>query len=168
MRIAVLCLMLVTGAPLVATAQQEPSPLLPDARPGDRLTVTTGSGATFRGRLLEQTADAVVLRSDGRERAIARGEIERVTERRNRFLLGPLIGLAAGLAAGMPLKTRFDNEAANGDALLALCVGLGVATGVVIDLTNGTDRTIYSRRTVSRLQLHPARRGAGLRWTLEW
>jgi len=166
----VLLSLLLTGAPLVASAQEPRATLVPDARPGDRLTVTTGSGARFGGRLIAETPDAVVLRSGGGERSIARGDIERVTRRHNRFVFGPLIGLGAGLGVGLPLKTRFDNEGGNGDALLALCVGLGLATGTVIDLTNGADRTIYERRpkTVNRLQLRSIKRGAAIEWSRVW
>jgi hypothetical protein len=170
MRTVTLCLILLTGLPLVARAQGNGASLLPEARPGDRLTITTRSGARFSGRLIAETPDAVVVRSGGSERSIARTDIERVTRRQDRFLFGPLIGLGAGLGVGLPLKRRFDNENANGDALLALSVGLGLATGVVIDLTNGRDRTLYERRprSVHRLQLRTIPRGAALEWSRAW
>lgn len=170
MRTVTLCLVLLTGLPLVARAQGNSASLLPEAQPGDRLTITTSNGARFSGRLIAETPDAVVVRLGSSERSIARTDIERVTRRQNRFLLGPLIGLGAGLGAGLPLKKRFDNEAANGDALLALSVGLGLATGVVIDLTNGCDRTLYERapRSVHRLQLRTIPRGAAIQWSRAW
>jgi hypothetical protein len=145
MRITSICLAVLIGVPGFAGAQQ-PGPLLPeDSRTGDRLTVTTASGTRFSGRLLLDDAGALVLRSAGHERIIAHTEVVRVNRRRNRFLFGPLIGLGVGLAVGLPLKTRFDNEAANGDGWLGLMVGLGVGIGSLVDLLNGSDRTIFSR-----------------------
>jgi len=87
---------------------------------------------------------------------------------RNRVLLGPLTGLGGGLAAGLPLRTRFNNEGDNGDAWLALMVGLGAGFGTVADLFNGSTQTIYSRGPDAsvRLQLIPVRGGLGVgaRW----
>jgi hypothetical protein len=164
-----LCFVLLT-VPLAARAQGNSASLLPEARPGDRLTITTSGGARFSGRLITETPDALVLQSRGTNQSVPRTDIERVTRRQNRFLFGPLIGLGAGLGVGLPLKRRFDNENANGDAWLALSVGLGVATGVVIDLTNGTDRTLYERRarTVNRLRVRSTRRGAVIEWFRAW
>lgn len=170
MRTVMLCLVLLTGLPLVARAQGHSASLLPHAQPGDRLTITTSTGARFSGRLIAETPDAVVVRSGDTERSIARTDIERVTRRQNRLLFGPLIGLGAGLGVGLPLKKRLDNEGANGDALLALSVGMGLATGVVIDLTNGRDRTLYERRarSVHVLQLRTTARGAAIEWSCAW
>jgi hypothetical protein len=161
MRIVSICLALLVGL-AVSPAAQEPGRLLPkDARAGDRLTVTTASGKRFSGRLLVDEAGALVLRSGGRERTVAHAEVVGVDRCRNRFLFGPLIGFGAGLAAGLPLKSRFDNEAANGDAWLGLMLGLGVGMGSVVDLFNGSERTIYSRdaRARAAFQVTPTRSG---------
>lgn len=134
-----------------SAGDQETARLLPaDARTGDRLTVVTASGTRFSGRLLRDDAGALALRSGGRERTIPHADVVRVDRRRNRFLFGPLIGLGGGLAAGLPLKSRFDNEGANGGAWLGLMVGLGVGVGSVIDLLNGSERTIYIRPPAKR------------------
>jgi hypothetical protein len=150
MRALTVCLALLVGAPTLAHGQQSGSLLRSEARPGDRLTVTTAGGAEFSGRLMLDNAGELVLRSNDRTQAIAHADVVRVERRRNRFLFGPILGLGAGLAAGLPLKRRFDNEGANGDALLALSVGLGVGLGTVIDLFNGSQRTIYSRGQAPR------------------
>jgi hypothetical protein len=170
MRVLVVFLLLVLGAPIAAAAQGSGSILPPDSKPGDRVTVTTTSGARLEGRLVTDGAGALVLRANDRERPIAHDEIGRVTRRHNRFLFGPLIGLGAGLAIGLPIKKRLDNEGADGDALLALFVAIGVGTGTAMDLANGSDRTIYARRPapVSGLQVRALRGGATVGWRLAW
>ena len=165
MRIAPICVALLIAFPALAGAQQ-PSSLLPkDSKAGDRLTVTTASGTRLSGRLVADDRGSLVLRSGSRERTIAHSEVIRVDRRHNRFIFGPLIGLGGGLAAGLPLKTRFDNEGGNGSAWLGLMVGLGVGVGSVIDLFNGSDRTIYSRSSGSSTSIHvvPARSGVAVR-----
>jgi hypothetical protein len=170
MRAPLICLVLITGVPFAAVAQQAGSILPSDVETGDRLTVTTTNGTRLTGRLVSDAGGALVLRADDRDRRFAHGEIGRVTRRHNRFLFGPLIGLGAGLAIGLPFKKRFDNEGANGDALLALFVGIGVGTGTAMDLVNGSDRTIYARQPspVSGLQIRSRRGGASVVWRIAW
>ena len=170
MREALVCLALVLWTPIVAAAQAGGLMRPPGSALGTRVTVTTTTGEQFRGRLLEDAGGALVLQSGGGERRIPHLAVERVTRRHNRFLFGPLIGLGAGLAVGMPLKRRWDNEGGNGDAWVKLFVGIGVATGTVMDLANGRDRTIYARQPgpVSRLQILPVSRGATARWAISW
>ena len=171
MRGSLVCLALLLGAALAANAQSAESILPPNASVGDRLAVTTTGGERFSGRLVTDSDGALVIRlSNRREQTIAHDQIERVTRRHNRFLFGPLIGLGAGLAIGLPAKTRFENEGVDGRLALSWVVGTGVAIGTVIDLVNGSDRTIYERKSgaVTGLQLQPARRGAAVRWTLAW
>jgi hypothetical protein len=136
---------LVMLVPVSVTAQVS-GPILPaDIVPGDRLSVTAMNGDHVTGRLISEQAGAVVLSVADRDRAIPYSEIVRITRRRNRFFLGPLIGLAAGLAVGLPLKQRFENEARDGGPMLAWSMGIGVAVGSLIDLANGSDRTVYQR-----------------------
>ena len=138
-------LTLVTLAPGSVTAQVS-GPILPaDIDPGERLSITANSGDRFTGRLISEQAGALVLSVADRDRPVPYSEIDRVTKRQNRFFLGPLIGLAAGLAVGLPLKRRFENEAEDGGPMLAWSVGIGVAVGSLIDLANGSDRTVYQR-----------------------
>ena len=70
-----------------------------EVRAGERITVVTTSGARFSGRLVEDASGAITLRSNGEKQRVTHGDVQRVDRRRNRFLLGPLIGLAAGIAA---------------------------------------------------------------------
>jgi hypothetical protein len=157
----------------LAASAQGAGPILPpnaNTSIGDRLAVTTTAGVRITGRLIADANGALVLRADRREHTIAHKEIDRVTRRHNRVLFGPLIGLGAGLAAGLPAKRRFENEGVNGDLLLAWVVGSGVVIGTVIDLVNGTDRTIYRRTSgaLAGLQIHPAPCGAAVRWAIAW
>ncbi len=145
MRWLAVLLTLVMLAPGSVTAQVS-GPILPAGiEPGDRLTITALTGERVSGRLISDQADALVLTVATRDRSIPYSEIDRITSRRNRFLFGPLIGLAAGLTVGLPLRSRFENEAADGGPVLAWSVGIGVAVGSLIDLANGRDVTIYQR-----------------------
>lgn len=141
-RALVLLFVLLGGG--TAAAQQPATPLLPpDTGTGDRLTVHTADGRRVGGRLLVDNDGTLVLRSGGAERWIKHADVRQVDRHRNRVLFGPLIGLAAGLAVGLPARKRFDNEGANGDALLAMSVAGGVGLGTLIDLFNGETRTVY-------------------------
>jgi hypothetical protein len=145
MRTLVLGLVLLLATSTLAHAQSGGSLLGAEAPAGDRLTVTMASGARLRGRLVRDAGGTLVVRGGDRDQALAHGEVLRVDRYRNRFLYGPLIGLGAGLAAGIPVKRRLDNEAGNGDAWLRIFAAIGVGAGSVIDLFNGSTRTIYSR-----------------------
>jgi len=170
MGVLLIGLALLLATPM-ATSAQEPGSILPlDSDPGDRLTVTTISGERVRGRLVTDGNGALVLRSNREEQTIAHADIASVTRRHDRFLFGPLIGLGAGLATGLPIRLLMDNEGLNGDVALGWTVGIGVGLGSLIDLVNGSDRTIYARKSgvVSGLQLLPSRRRAEVRWALAW
>lgn len=166
----VLAVLLAT--PLAASAQGAGPILPPDTRTGigDHSAVTTTAGVRMTGRLIADADGVIVVRATHREHTIAHAEIDRVTRRHNRVLFGPLIGLGAGLAVGLPARRRFQNEGVKGDLLLAWVVGSGVAIATVIDLMNGRDRTIYRKplEAVARLELQLARRGAAVRWAAAW
>jgi hypothetical protein len=170
MRDLLIGLTLLFAAPRAAGAQGGGSILPADADPGDRLTVTTASGERLTGKLVTDGNGALVLLSNRQNQTVAHADVERVTRHHNRFLFGPLFGLAAGLAAGLPLRSRLENEGRDGDVFLAWTVGIGVGLGSLIDLTNGSDRTVYARKpgVVSGLQVTPVRRGAEARWAFAW
>lgn len=167
MRILLLALAFGLAGTSAASAQSAGS-LVPEARTGDRLTVTTTSGERVRGRLLRDAASALTIRVDGREATLPHTDVVRVDRYRNRVLLGPLLGVGGGLAVGLPLRTRFNNEGQNGDGWLALMVGLGVGFGTVADLFNGSTQTIYTRGpdASARFEVIPVRGGIGIggRW----
>ena len=164
------CLALLLTAPLATSAQESGSMLPRGTDAGDRLTVTTTSGERFTGRLVTDGNGALVLIVNEQERTIGPGDIERVTRRHNRFLFGPLVGLGAGVAIGLPAKRRFDNEGRDGDVILAWTVGVGVVVGSLIDALNGRERTIYARRpgVVRGLQVVPGAGAAEVRWAVKW
>jgi hypothetical protein len=170
MRILSVCLALLVATPLVTNAQGSGRLLPLGSEPGDRLTVTVTSGERVTGRLVSDGNGSLVLVADAQERSIGHRDIDQVTRRHNRFLFGPIIGLGAGLAIGLPAKRRFDNEARDGDVVLAWTVGVGVAVGSLIDLVNGSDRTVYARKpgVIAGLQLLPSRTGAEVRSVFAW
>jgi hypothetical protein len=170
MRELVVCLVLVLSTPLTTSAQDS-GPILPrGSEPGDRLMVTTAGGERVTGRLVSDGNGALVLFANERQRTIGHLEIDRVTQRHNRFLFGPLIGFGAGLATGLPAKKRFDNEGRDGNALVVWTIGVGVGLGSLIDLLNGSDRTVYARAPgrISDLHVRPTSRGAEVRWAIAW
>jgi hypothetical protein len=170
MRELFVCLAVFLATPL-ATSAQESGPILPrGSEPGERLTVTTASGERVTGRLVSDGNGALVLLANERERTIGHREVDRVTQRHNRFLFGPLIGLGAGLASGLPAKKRFDNEGRDGNVLLAWTIGVGVGLGSLIDLLNGSDRTVYTRTSggINGLHLRPVSGGTGIHWAIAW
>jgi hypothetical protein len=130
-----------------AGARGQAGTLLPeDVVTGDWITVTTAGGKQFRGRLLADARDELVLLANRRRETFVHTEIDRVTRRHNRFLFGPLIGFGAGLAVGLPAERRFRNEGVTNSSLVWWSAGIGVVIGTFVDLVNGSDRAIYVRR----------------------
>jgi hypothetical protein len=164
-----LAIALVLSTPGVSSAQGT-SILPPDSRTGDRLTVRTTTGQAFSGRLTGESDSVLVLESKGGERRIRQADVEQVNRRRNRILFGPLIGLGAGIAAGIPLKKLADNETGDGNSDLAKMVALGVGVGTIIDLFTRSNKTIYRRRGSSSagFAFQPRKNGAVVRWTSSW
>ena len=169
MRSLILALVLILAPSARANAQGSGTVLPTTARAGDRITVVTTNGARFSGRLVTDGAGTLVVRSRGGEQRISHLDLARVDRHRNRFFLGPLIGLGVGLAIGTPLQARFDNEGANGSALMALSLAAGVGVGTLVDVFNGRTETIYSRGSSGSGVLIEGRpQGAALRWTVRW
>ena len=142
--------------------------ILQGANLGDRITVTLEDGGEMRGRLID-TKDGLTLRHQGDQRTFKISDIDSVSRSKNGMILGPVIGTAAGLAIGLPLRTRMNNEARNGDKGLAVLVVSGVAIGTLLDALIGSERTIY-RRSGSRTSFALAPTGGGVtaRWQKTW
>jgi hypothetical protein len=157
--------------PGLAMAQPAESILAGQARPGQRVTVTTTNGARLTGKILTDGDGRLVLASNGDERQIVHADIDRVTRPSNKILFGPLIGLGASLALGLPIARRIENERGDGaaDEGLAWLIAVGVGMGTLVDLNTHSDKTIYQRRTPSAgLHFNATAKGGGVRWTVRW
>src|SRR5262245_10091250 len=67
----------------------------------DKLEVTTTNGVKVQGRILEVTAERIVLKMKDGTREIAASEITKVQRRKNGVLLGALIGAGAGVPVAL-------------------------------------------------------------------
>ena len=141
-----------------------------EAKAGDRLTITTRDGAHSKGRLVDVGGDALVLRAADGQRSFAYHDIDRVRRHKNGIMLGLIIGTGAGLAAGLPMRSWANNEAADGDRVLATFLAIGIGVGVGLDALAGSNRTIYRRPPDARsgLDLQPKKGGGAVRWTVSW
>jgi hypothetical protein len=139
------------------------------SRSGDRLTIDTRQGGTLEGRLVNSTADELMLDIEGRARSVRFDEIARVRRRRNGILLGAIVGLGAGLTFGIPVRMLVNNETGDGNSALLTMVGIGVGTGVLVDGLLSVNRTIYRRSDTSvRFGVLPTIGGAAIRVTARW
>ena len=136
--------LLFSGGLSFAQAGNLPPDTLSRLRARDKVTVDTSAGM-LQGRLLELTADALVLDTDVGPRRIDAAEIDRIARRRKGVLLGTLIGLGAGAAAGVALNSWFENEGNDATAEVATVIAIGAGTGLAIDYAIDLPRTVYVR-----------------------
>ena len=143
--------------------------IIQGARLGDRITVTLRDGGVMRGRLVD-VRDTLTVRHDGEQRRFTFDEVDRVTRRKNGFILGPIIGTAAGVATGVPFRSYLNNEGRDGNAALAICVVSGLAIGTLLDALIASDETIYRRPDATRttFTIAPARGGVSALLTKTW
>jgi hypothetical protein len=135
---------------------------------GDRITVTLQDGAEMRGRLVD-TKDGVTLRHETDQRTFPFSDIDTISRSRNGMILGPVIGTAAGFAVGLPLRSRMNNEARDGDKGLAVLVVTGVAIGTLLDALIGSEQTIYRRASSpATFSITPTAGGFTARWQKAW
>ena len=141
-----------------------------NAKAGDRLTITTRDGAQSKGRLVDVGIDALVLQAADGQRSFAYHDIDRVRRYKNGIVLGVLIGTGAGLAVGLPLRSWWNNEGADGDRILATFLAAGIAAGTGLDALAGSNRTIYQRPPAARSgsDLQAKKGGGAVRWTVSW
>lgn len=148
---------------------QEPRDVIDgQVKPGETVTVTTKDDREVKGRFLGSRDDGMVLTVQGTERRFLWTDIDRVRRRRNGILLGAIIGAGAGVAAGLPLASLVENETGDGEKALASMIALGLGAGIGLDALLSTNRTIYDRRTQTRINLLPQKGGAALRVSLAW
>jgi hypothetical protein len=136
---------------------------------GDRITVTTRDGARMRGRLVAAT-DALVVEHDSDRRTFTFTDIDRVSRSKNGVLLGAIIGTAAGVAVGLPVRTYLNNETGDGDQALWVFVAIGAATGIGLDALMASERTVYSRPNSrqSTFAVTPVKGGVRARLSMNW
>ena len=160
---------LVAGAVGRAEAQTPAETLAEKLKAGDQLTVTAQDLARIRGKLIAVRDDGLVI-DTGRGRELVRFDtIEKVSRKRFGVLLGPIIGASVGVACAIPVAMLFTNEGAEPAGPVALLVGLGAGTGLLIDAAINLPRTVYRREPSPRVQIAPQigrdRRGVALQVT---
>lgn len=119
---------------------------------GDTIYVTNTRGVTTKGTLAGLSALSLDLRLRRDASASPTGFAERdvnniVVQRFDSLWNGPLIGLAAGAVPGLliELAGRSEYEAFSGAGVLGLG-GIGVVTGLLIDVLNREKRIVYVHR----------------------
>ncbi len=140
-------------------------------KPGDRLSVTDGTGQVTSGILEALSSSSLDLLVTGSRRSFVESDTRTIRQRRSDSLKnGAFWGL--GIGAGLGLTTLIDTEESPalpaGEAVAATAVfaGLGAALGIGLDSIFRSDDVIYSRpgRGSARLTLSPllagGRRGA--------
>ena len=152
-----------------AAAQDARGTLERKTRPGDRLTVDMSDRGKIEGRLISAGAEILTIETAAGPASIPYSSIDRVRRRRNGVLLGSVIGLGAGVAAGIPLKMLMDNEGADGQGALLTMAAIGLGAGLAIDAALNLNRTVYRRSdTTVRFELAPNPRGATLGIRARW
>ena len=144
-----------------ALAQDEASPVDPafvqlqnTLKVDDTLTITSENGNKVKGRLIEITADHIVLRVKNGQQRIVAPEIMKVGKRKNGVLLGAVIGAAAAVPFALGVSAYESNEGGGGAGAF-YAVGLGLGIGIGIDALIPSTRTIYDRSSQRRVTLSP-------------
>jgi hypothetical protein len=118
---------------------------LKELRVAQKIEVVDMNLKSVKGTFVRQSAEAITLRTDNAEVAIARGDVLRVSSREGskrmrNALIGVGVGTAAGLAAGFGLMERETGYAGAVAGTAVLGAGVGAGVGAVLPV--GT-RTIY-------------------------
>jgi hypothetical protein len=124
-----LCLFML-AAPAGAQPATGFEDLAPRVKAGDRLEVKRAGGGKVKGHLLMVTGDELRLDVDGRELALPRADVRRVTVRKGRVGRSARNGLVAGLVLGAVGLAGFSGETRAEDAV-AGAVMMGGFFGVV-------------------------------------
>jgi hypothetical protein len=109
----------------------------------DTLTITSDNGNKVKGRLIEITADHILLRVKNGQQSIGAPQIMKVGKRKNGVLLGAVIGAAAGFPFAMGISSYASNEGAGGGAYVLVPVVMGLGIGIGIDALIPSTRTVY-------------------------
>jgi len=145
-----LCLALLLALLPATTLAQESDGAwenLGQLRSGDKIRVIDQKLASFEGTVQSVSEKAITINQRGRDLPINREDVLRVSvvdsgARLRRLVIGAGIGAGAGLAGGVPLRARLNNEGGAGDAALAGAVAAGAGLGALAGLPKGY-KTIY-------------------------
>ena len=120
----------------------------------DTLTITSDNGNKIKGRLIEITADHILLRVKNGQQSIAAPQIVKVGKRKNGVLLGAIIGAGAGIPFALGSHPmRITRAAVGPHALVPVVMGLGI--GIGIDALIPSTRTVYDRNSQRRVTVSP-------------
>jgi hypothetical protein len=162
---AVVAFLIAIGSAAPAWAQDKAdfAALQTTLKQEDEVTLTTLAGDKIKGRMIEVSADRIVLREKGGPRTVDAVQIQKVQKRKNGVLLGALIGGGAMIPVSIALSSYNYNEGGDaGVALLPIAAGLGA--GIGIDAAIGSNKTLYERkpgRTVTVAPLIDRKGGVG-------
>ena len=136
----------------------------------DDVTLTTLAGEKIKGRMLQVSADQIVLGTKNGPRTLDALQIQKVQKRKNGVLLGALIGAGAMIPVSVALASYSYNEGGGGGAaIFPILVGLGA--GIGIDAAIGSNKTLYERnssRTVTAAPLIDKKGGVGARVAIKF
>jgi hypothetical protein len=124
-------------------------------RSGDRVTVTTPTLGTMKGRFVHVAEDVLVIKDEQGLRQIPASDVDRITRKRHGVLLGTLIGLGVGTALAVPLNMLFHSEGGDATAPTVFLVGVSTGIGVGIDALIDLPRTVYRRDRPMTMRVAP-------------
>jgi hypothetical protein len=141
---------------------------------GDTVTVTTGAGTTYAGRLQRLSDTALVLRTEGTDLTLAAPGVLRIARREHHIRNGMLIGFAAGFAVGATIALRADDctyTCFSSPAGVTLWGGLGggagMAVGALVGAARPRESVVYeaeSRTARTTVTLGPGRASVHFTW----
>ena len=156
---AVLTMAILLFGSLPATAQQSDpnfTRLRTSLKVTDKLTVTRSDGSKAEGRLLEISADRIVLQEKGGPQNIAATEITTVQRRHNGVLLGFIVGAGAGAALAFWVRAVYsEDRGGHNKSTDFVLVPVGAGIGTAIDFMISSNRTVYDRNSKKGITASP-------------
>lgn len=151
---AALGLLLLGPVGLAAQDRTEFSQLQTKLKQDDTLLVETASGMRIRGKLMQISAERIVLQTDNGLENIAAPQAVKVQRRHNGVLLGAIIGTGASIPFALFINRYSYNEGGNAGPAIAV-LGVGLAAGVAIDAVLPSMRTVYDSNAKPRVEIRP-------------
>jgi hypothetical protein len=151
------------GTPAWAQDKTDFTALQTTLKPADKVTLTTVGGDKIKGKMLEVSADRIVLQLKGGPRSVDAAQIQKVQKRKNGVLLGALIGVGSMIPVSIGVSTYSYNEG-GGAAVAFIPIAVGLGAGIGIDAAIGSNKTLYERqsgRTVTVAPMFDSKGGVG-------